>query len=231
MLLKGSGVFGSAPDVASRAGAIILAGVGVILAGVALSVLAGAGRDKLLRGSPTAVATGGGEFYTGLLLASLAGVLSCGLSLGFVYTYDPIVAAVASQGGGPIAANMAVWAIGLIGGAAVNLGYPAWQMTRHRSWSRLLTAPHDLLLAAWLGTQFIVAVVLMGQGMLWLGVAGAAVGFGIQQSLQLLGNQAVGFASGEWRGVGGWPRRQMFLAVGALVFAVCLLAYGKASAP
>ena len=42
---------------------------------------------------------------------------------------------------------------------------------------------------------------------------GASVGFGVQQAMQMLGSQTVGFASGEWRAVGGTPRRQMYLAI------------------
>ena len=130
-----------------------------------------------------------------------------------------------------MAANMAVWAVGLVGGAAVNLGYPAWLMTKHRSWGMLVGSGRDAVLALILGLQFILAVVLMGQGMRLLGVAGAAVGFGIQQTLQLLGNQGVGFVSGEWRGIGGRPLRQMIAAVLVLVIAVVVLAFGKTLAP
>lgn len=128
-------------------------------------------------------------------------------------------------------ANMAVWAVGLIGGAAVNLGYPAWLMTKNHSWGKLFASVPDVALAVILGLQFILAVALLGQGMLLLGVVGAAIGFGIQQTLQLLGNQAVGFLSGEWRGVGGRPLCQMISAILVLLVAVLLLALGKALTP
>jgi len=56
---------------------------------------------------------------------------------------------------------------------------------------------------------------------------GASVGFGIQQSTQMLGNQGVGFISGEWRGVSGAPRHQMVAAIGLLMLAAAIMAYGN----
>jgi L-rhamnose-H+ transport protein len=230
MMLKGSGVFRNAPGPASKVGVMILLGVAVILIGVILSTRAGFGRDRVLQQNGVAKRHSGG-FMLGLVMAAVAGILSSGLSLGFVYTSDPIITAVTVRGGAMMPANMAVWAIGLIGGAAVNLGYPAWLMTKNHSWGKLFASGGDVTLAAILGLQFILAVALMGQGMLLLGVAGAAVGFGIQQTLQLLGNQAVGFLSGEWRGVGGRPLRQMISAILVLVAAVVILAFGKTLMP
>ena len=104
-------------------------------------------------------------------------------------------------------------------------------MTKNRSWGTLCASGRDVTLAVILGLQFIVAVALLGQGMILLGVAGAAIGFGIQQTLQLLGNQAVGFLSGEWRGIGGRPLRYMIAAVLVLVAAVAMLALGKTLTP
>jgi L-rhamnose-H+ transport protein len=230
MILKGSGVFSKAPDLTSNAGLMILAGVAVILVGVLLSTLAGFGRDRLQHKDGVAQ-RGASGFLLGFMLAVAAGILSAGVALGFVYANDPIIAAVTARGGATIPANMAVWAIGLIGGAAVNLGYPAWLMTKNRSWGMLFASGRDAALAVILGLQFILAVALMGQGMLFLGVAGAAIGFGIQQALQLLGNQAVGFVSGEWRGVGGRPLHQMIAAIIVLLAAVLVLALGKTLTP
>ena len=232
MILKGSGIFSDAPDISSQAGLVILSGVAVILVGVVISTLAGFGRDRIVQKDKTAVQASGG-FLLGLTMAVVAGILSAGLSLGFVYTYKPIFSAVTARGGDDISANMAVWAIGLLGGAAVNLGYPAWMMTKNRSWDKLFASGGDAALAVILGLQFIVAVALMGQGMLLLGVAGAAIGFGIQQALQLLGNQIVGFVSVDCleqkpcERIRGRPLHQMIAAIVVLLAAVLVLALGK----
>jgi len=45
--------------------------------------------------------------------------------------------------------------------------------------------------------------------------------------MQILGNQGVGFASGEWSGVSGTPLRQMYLAIVILILAVTIMASGN----
>ena len=95
---QGLGGVPEAPDLASKTGLVILLGVAVIVAGVVLSTLAGFGRDRALqkrhgRGGAS------GSFLLGLIMAVVAGILSAGLALGFVYTHDPIFKAVTARGG------------------------------------------------------------------------------------------------------------------------------------
>ena len=78
-----------------------------------------------------------------------------------------------------------------------------------------------------IGINFILGVALMGKGMLLLGPLGASVGFGVQQAMQMLGGQTVGFASGEWHGITGMPRHQMYLAIAVLIAAALVMAYGN----
>jgi L-rhamnose-H+ transport protein len=160
-------------------------------------------------------------------MAILAGLTSAGIALCFVYGQGPIVAAMKAQGAGEVSANVAVWAAALLGGAAVNIIFPAILMTRNHNWGMLLTHWGEALLASLIGIQFILAVILMGRGMLMLGVLGASIGFAIQQTMQIMGNQAVGFFSGEWRGVRGRPRTQMLLALAVLIIALGILAYSN----
>ena len=68
---------------------------------------------------------------------------------------------------------------------------------------------------------------VMGKGMLMLGALGASVGFGIQQAMQMLGGQAVGFIGGEWKGVYGKPRKQMYITIVLLILAAIIMAFGN----
>ena len=124
-------------------------------------------------------------------------------------------------------AVFAVWAIGLLGGAVVNIAYPSYLMTKNRSWGILVTSWKEVVLSIIMGIQFIAAVALAGKGMILLGAMGASVGAGIQQAMQLLGGQGLGFVSGEWRGVSGKPLRQMYLAIAVLVVATVIMAYSN----
>jgi L-rhamnose-H+ transport protein len=222
MLVKGSGLFEDAPGLGSAAGLTVLAGVAVMLVGVVLVSMAGFGKTRAQGQEETT----SGSFVAGLIMAILAGVLSCGISFAFVYSWKPIVDAMKANGASEIAANFAVWAVGLVGGALVNILYPVYLLTKNRSWHVLLDAK-EVLLALIAGVSFAVAVAGMGGGMLLLGALGASLGFGVQQASQMLGGQAVGFVAGEWRGVRGAPRLQMYWAIVLLIVAAVIMACGK----
>ncbi len=128
---------------------------------------------------------------------------------------------------GSIPATFGVFAVGLCGGALVNLGYAVYLLTRNRSWGVFRGSGGELLLALLIGVNFSLATALMGKGMLLLGALGASVGWGIQQAMQMTGTQVLGFVSGEWRGVTGTPRRQMYLAIAVLMVAALVMAYGN----
>ena len=49
------------------------------------------------------------------------------------------------------------------------------------------------------------------------------------QGTLILGGQILGFLSGEWRGVGGKPRRQIYAAIMLLIAAMAIMACAKAA--
>ena len=51
--------------------------------------------------------------------------------------------------------------------------------------------------------------------------------FGIQQAMQIVGGQSVGFLGGEWYGVHGLPRRRMYLAILIFLLACTIMAFGN----
>ena len=223
MIVKGSGLFQEAPGLGSPAGRTLLAGAAVMLIGVIIAGLAGHGRD-------CALPSDGGraiKFRTSLLMAVVAGVLSAGFSLSFVYGQGPITDAMKRAGAGEIPATFAVWAGALLAGSLLSVIYAAWLMTRRNSWRVLGANRREFLLAAVIGLNMSAGVGLLGQGMILLGTLGASVGFGIQQATWMLGGQGVGFVSGEWRGVRGVPRRRIYAAITLLLVAVLIMAYGN----
>jgi L-rhamnose-proton symport protein (RhaT) len=128
---------------------------------------------------------------------------------------------------GSIPATFAVYAIALITGALVNIGYAAYLLTRNRSWGVLAQSPRELILAVIIGIDFSLAATMNGVGMLLLGSLGASIGWGIQQAMQMTGTQALGFVSGEWKGVHGKPRVQMYVAIAIFIAASVIMAYGN----
>jgi hypothetical protein len=227
VVIRASGHFANTPGLGTPSGLLLLTGVGIMLAAVILVARAGFGRDALQGNLPGDAH----RFRGGLIMASVAGLLQVGLSFAFIYSQGPISTALTAHGANDVTAGIGVWAITLPGGALVNVAYPVWLLTRHRSWSAFGSAQHELLLSVLMGVLFFAFFVSMGTGMRWLGALGASVGFGVYQGLQIATSQAVGFASGEWRGMGSLPRRQMLLAVILLLVAVAIIAMGRAIGP
>lgn len=124
-------------------------------------------------------------------------------------------------------AILPVQAVGLLGGALINILYPVFLLTRRRTWGVFAENWKECALATMIGFQFCAAVALASKGMLLLGVLGASVGAGIQQAMQMVGGQGLGFISGEWRGVFGAPRRQMYVAIALLLMATAIMAYAN----
>jgi protein involved in polysaccharide export with SLBB domain len=128
---------------------------------------------------------------------------------------------------GNLLAPFPVWAVGMMAGALVNFLFPLYLMRRNHSGHLLLTSWRELPFPLLGGMQFFAAILLLGIGSLQLGALGASVGWGLFQAMQVLGGQAVGFLSGEWRGVNGKPRTQMYLAIAIIVVAACVMAFGN----
>lgn len=226
MILKGSGLFSNAPDILSVSGIVIIVGIITAIIGIFVVYKAGDGRDKILEGKKSGNIHSG-IFLRNLLLIILAGFLSSGLSLSFVYGQEQVIEAVKVQGSSDLVANISVWAFCAMGGGLVNVGYGAYLMTKQHSWGKLIQRKPELVYGLIIGLQFITAVVLLGRGMLLLGVLGASIGFAIQQSLQVIGNVLVGFWGGEWKGIYGKPRSNMYLAIAIILLAVSILAYSN----
>ncbi len=187
MILKGSGVFCQAADLISPAGLTVLAGIGVMLLGTFWASRAGLGREQTLPESEPKL----GRFLNTLVLVVIAGVLSCGMNLSFVYGQETVVTVMEQRGAAHLPATFAVWAF-TAGGALTCLVYPMWLMTRNKSWNVLGQSWKELCLAIVIGANLAAAVALLGSGMLLLGPLGASVGFGIHQAAWMLGGQGAG---------------------------------------
>jgi hypothetical protein len=133
-----------------------------------------------------------------------------------------------AHGAAEFPAGIAVWAVALLGAAVPNVLYPAILMTRNKSWGVLADHPAEIALSILYGIFFFAPSALLGQGMLLLGAFGASLGWGLVQGTLILGGQLLGFLTGEWRGVAGTPRRQIYVAILLLIAAMTVMACAKA---
>jgi hypothetical protein len=112
-------------------------------------------------------------------------------------------------------------------GALINVLYPAFVLSKNKSWHVLAKHPKEIGLSLIVGFNLFLAFALWFQGMLLLGPLGGSIGFGIYFALQILAAQGLGWISGEWQGVSGKPVTLMLTAIAILVVAAGIMAYAS----
>jgi L-rhamnose-H+ transport protein len=228
MIFKASGIFSEAPGLMTKVGMVVLAGVAIMVSGVFLASLAGFKREKVKQpDQPQKSKIRTGSFATGLIMVIIAGVLSAGWGFAFAYSQGPIVEILNNHGIADFPSKIIVWAFVLFGAAVINVIYPAYLLTVKRSWNIIVKNGWEIVLAVTYGLLFFIPSVMLGKGMLLLGVLGASVGWGITQGSIILGGQLLGFASGEWRGVIGKPRKIIYIAIAVLILSMIILTFGN----
>jgi len=223
MVFKGSGVFRNASDLDSRAGGAALTGVCLMGCALIFASQAGAGRDR----APGTSSANHHRFAIGLLMAFIAGLLSAGMCLSFVYSQGPITEAFIREGTGQLTANLAVWPASLLGGALVAVFYPAWLITKRGTWRVLTASRVEMLMSVLMGATGYLATFLTGVGMKMLGSLGGAVGAGIELAAWMAGGLVLGLVAGEWRGVPAALRRKLYWSIVCLVLAIAILTFAN----
>jgi hypothetical protein len=180
MIYKGSGEFSKAPSLYSSMGGLLVIMTAVLILAVVLIAWAGFDREKYVP-----VQSKKKTFKYWLFLATFAGVLQVGLSFAFVYSQGPIIQPLLSGGASEVGVISAVWAVTLLGGAILNIIYPAYLIWKRHTLRRLLCV-HDFFLCIIRAILFMSLVLSLGTGMLFLGTMGASLGFGIYQGLQVV---------------------------------------------
>jgi hypothetical protein len=229
MIVKGSGVFASAPALGSIPGIVICSGVVIMVSSVAMISRAGFGKERSLSGGGTSV-NGRGGFAAGLAMSVIAGILSIGISFSFVYTQDPIGRVFAAHGVAERNIATAVRIVTLMGGTAVNLLYPAFLLFRNRSWGGVFEpgAWREAILAVPFALLTIISFAMGSSGMVLMGALGSSVGFGINQSLQIVSAQSIGLVFGEWKGVERRYTRLMVAALALMLVGIAVISAGQA---
>lgn len=107
-------------------------------------------------------------------------------------------------------------------GFVPTLAYCAHLLRRNRSFGLFRAGGRNWTYALLMGGMWMLSVGLYGAGANRIGNGGAAIGWPILMSVTVIASTALGFASGEWRGVRGGTRRYLSAGLAALVGAVCL---------
>jgi L-rhamnose-H+ transport protein len=207
----------------TMSGWLVLSGVALTVAGVAVLATAGRRREQTQGASGVP-----GAIRMGILLAVISGLLAPMLNFTFAYG-KPLIEQAVRQGAEASAAVNAVWAVGLTGGFLSNAGYSIFLLSRKRGWRVYRKSRGGLywLLAAAMGVLFTGGIFLYGRGASGLGSLGPAVGWPVYQATMILTSSGLGALTGEWRGAGRDFLRMTGIGLALLVLAIMILGAGN----
>ncbi|MFB3828316.1 MAG: L-rhamnose/proton symporter RhaT [Bryobacteraceae bacterium] len=199
-------------------GALLVAGLVIVVIGLVLCGRAGALRDRDQKSS--------GGFVTGLVICILSGVLSPMLNFGFVFGRALQDAAV-SAGARPDLAGNAIWAPALAAGFLPNAGYALYLMRRNRSAGLffLRGVPRWYWLGGLaMGALWYGGISIYGMGAAVMGPLGGVLGWPVFMSTVIVTANVLGFLTGEWKGAGAEARRLAWAGIGVLIVAIVVIA-------
>jgi len=205
-------------------GALIVGGVFVMVAGIAVSGRAGRLREL---GADRGVGSGSHAGYMGaLLVAVLCGVMAPMLNYSLAFGQGIGAEAIRQ---GTLAANSAyaIWPVALLGGLIPNLAYSIYLLSKNHTWNRFETFFPDVWFAALMGVLWMGAMAVYGTSSSFLGALGTSVGWGLFQIFMIMTANLSGVITGEWKSATGQARGHLRFGLGLLAAATVLMALGN----
>lgn len=206
----------------NRAFPIVIAGVCVMLVGVVITALAGIKRDKANKEDNKS-----GNIVKGIVIASVCGVLSALLNVGFANA-APIAKVAEATGVITRNSSLAAWVVVLSGAYLMNAGYAIVLLFKNKSWSSFGVAESGkaYFWAIFAGLCWFAALGVYGQGSALLGEIGPVIGWPILLGLSLIISNIWAYSSGEWKGAVK-PFRLLLLGLVILILASIILGYAN----
>jgi len=203
----------------------ILAGVSVMVLGIALTACGGQVRERAA--SPEFTRTLQQEGYlAAVLLAVLCGVMAP--MLNYAFAFGQKLASTAVQlGSSPEAAAYAVWPVALLGGLIPNIAYCVYLLQKNRNWATFAESGSDCAWAALMGILWIGGISSYGVASVYLGALGTSIGWGLLQIFMIMAATVSGLLTAEWKNASRNAIALMSTGMAALIGATVLLSVGS----
>jgi L-rhamnose-H+ transport protein len=210
-------------EIFTPGGLLVLLGLAIVLAGVALCGLAGRLREQATVHDATHTSVA-----TGLFFCLISGVGSAFVNLG-LNAGKGLSDIARNQGTATLWSNNAVWLPLMVAGAIPNALYCLYLMRKNRTGARFAASgtSHYWLLGAIMAFFWFGSTVMYGIAANQLGALGTILGWPIFMSLIVLVATAWGVATGEWRHAGPHPLRMLASGVALLVIAIIVLSFSN----
>jgi L-rhamnose-H+ transport protein len=203
-------------DFTTPRGILVLVGLLIVLAGIAVIARAGIMREKDMKVQEEADQTGnrpGIPAFAGVIICVIGGLLSALPNVAFTMSQRLIDLSIAHGASTQWAGN-SVWAAMFSVGMIPNVLYCIILMRKNRTFRNFTFGKPavNLLLAALMGILWLGSMNLYGMGVQIMGAWGAIVGWGVICALTIATSNVIGFASGEWKGA--LRRSRVFMVSG-----------------
>jgi len=222
---------GHADKAATTGGLVVILGILVCIAGVAVNGLAGVRREKAAQASAPS-SSPKKNTVAGVIVCVLAGLFSSGCNVayhvgGSVGKIDSL--AVSQYGNPPWLGGLAVWTLIFLGGLISSFGFCAIQLFRNRTWKGFAVegSGRNILLAALMALGHFACLFFYGLGGWKLGELGTSVGFAIFQSGSILIGNFLGFMTGEWKQADASSKRTLAFGIAVLLAGIVVVSVGN----
>jgi L-rhamnose-H+ transport protein len=217
----------------SRSGNIILSGLALTIAGIAVVAVAGARKDQALSHEQKAAAVAEFDFRKGIVVAIFAGIMSACFAFGLA-AGEPIKALSAAAGTGPLWTGLPVLCLVMFGGLLTNAVWCAILIVRRRSageWfgrGKASGAPliANFALCAVAGTAWYFQFFFYTMGESQMGKFGFSSWTLHMASIIIFGT-LWGFALREWKDAAPGTRAMVWAGVALLILATIVIGYGN----
>jgi L-rhamnose-H+ transport protein len=213
----------------SRRGAIYFLSVLLAVAGIFVSSRAAAQRDREDKSDAASTsAAANSSIFSGLVIAILAGILSCLPNLGISMSAQ-LTNAGASLGVPATRAANAVWVLFFSMGFLANAIYCLYLMQKSRELPDLArhASARNVALILSMSIMWIASFYLYGFGVSQLGPTGTIFAWPLFICVSILIGNFWGLQQGEWRTASSASRRLLYLAILFLLASVVLLAANR----
>lgn len=209
------------PPIALAAKTLVLLGTALVIFGIVVCSIGGARRTLSV---DKAAATKSISFQAELVIAILAGVLSCLPNVGVAFGGN-VIGAAAKLGVSPSSSGNVVWALLFTFGSLANIAYCLYLMVRRKTLGQYFSraTPRNLGLSALMAAMWIGSFYLYGAAAARLGHLGIVMGWPLFISLSIAVGNIWGLWRGEWNGAACHARRLLNLGLAILIAAIVVL--------
>ncbi len=228
-----AGEFGS-KVLGTQSGRIILIGVAVCLAGIAVAGMAGIAKERATSLAERRAVIAEFNLRKGVAVATLSGVMSACFAYGLA-AGDPIRALTLARGTPPLWQGLPVLVVVLVGGFTTNFVWSVFLNIRNRSGHEYLASRsgkypvpllNNYLLCALAGCTWYFQFFFYTMGETQMGVYKFS-SWTLHMASIIIFSSLWGLALKEWKGAGALALRLLFVSLLLLVLSTMVVGYGN----